>query len=249
MCARGYPGRLVLAGPRMVNGSSRAEEAEFLRWHWDLAQRVVILPEVSEGGRAWLYRQAGLVLHPTLYEGFGLIPLEVALAGTPCLSSRAASLDEVLPRDIEVIDDWDPERIAERALGLLADPERRGRLVSSLAVRAREFTWARTAGYLVELFEEVCRAKPRPTVRAVQGEGGVMPRSLAPSRHPVAMLDGMYPPEVYQAMRAIGQREVLRRPLTGLTLLAYRLASSLRTRLARLKGDGASTSAPGGRLR
>ena len=232
MCASGYAGRLVMAGPRTEHGSSRGQEADFLLRHREVAGRVLIVAEVSEGERLWLYRHAGLVLFPTLYEGFGLVPFEAAVAGTPCLSSRVASLDEVLPGGIEVIDDWDPDRIAEQALGLLGDPERRGRLVDAVAARAREFTWARTAGNLVELFEEVCRRGARPVVQAVQGDGGVMPRRAAASPGPLAMLDGMYPPEVHEALRAIGQRPMLRRPLSRLAVLLYRIASRMREALA-----------------
>lgn len=239
MCARGYQGRLVFAGPHLVNGSSRADERDFLARRPAIAGRVAILAEVSEAERTWLYRHAGLVLYPTLYEGFGLVPFEAALAGTPCLSSRAASLDEVLPRDVEVIDEWDPDRVARQALALLADGERRWRLVGALAARAREFTWERTAGELVALFGEVCRARPRPLVRAVQGDGGVMPRPAPAAPPPPTMLEQLYPPEVYEALRAVGQRAALRRPVAGVTVLAYRVISGLRTRLKRTRDTDA----------
>ena len=229
MALRGYGGHLVLAGPRMTYGSSRQAESAFRDAHPALSQRLVILGEVSEGERVWLYRHAGLLLCPTLYEGFGLVPFEAALAGTPALSARTTALDEVLPEGIEVIARWDPEDVAHQVLELLGDVDRRRRVVEAIAVRAREFTWTRTAARVVELFQEVVRASPHPSVAAVRGDGGVMPR-----REPGSALDaleGMYPPEVHEVLRAIGQRASLRRPVSALAVLAYRLVSSLRTRL------------------
>jgi GT2 family glycosyltransferase len=238
MTARGYAGGLVLAGPRMACGSSRQEEAEFLRSHPALAARTVVLGEVGEGERVWLLRHAGLVLCPTLYEGFGLVPFEAALAGTPCLSARVTALDEVLPPGIEVIDPWEPGRVAEQVLGQLGDADRRRRLVEAIAGRAREFTWARTAGRLVELFEETCRGRPRPRVLAVRGDGGVMPR---PERGGVVeILERMYPREVHEILRAIGQRDRLRRSVSALAVLAYRVASKLRARVRGSASDSAS---------
>ncbi len=235
MCARGYRGHLILAGPRMAYGSSRTDEAAFLAQHPAVMERVISLAEVSETERVWLYRHARLVLHPTLYEGFGLVPFEVACAGTPCLSSRATSLDEVLPRGIQVITEWNPERVAEQALRLLEEPERRAAMVEALAMRAREFTWARTAEELVQLFDAVCRAAPRPRVLAVEGEGGAVSERSA-SADELAMLDGMYPREVYEMLRAIGQRETLRRPMVAVTTWAYRIGSALRVRRRRREG-------------
>jgi GT2 family glycosyltransferase/glycosyltransferase involved in cell wall biosynthesis len=229
MATKGWPGGLVLAGPRMAHGSSRHEEAEFLRSRPLLAQRVVTLSEVGEAERVWLFRHAGLVLCPTLYEGFGLVPFEAALEGTPCLSARVTALDQVLPPGIEVIEAWEPERVAEQILGQLGDAARRRRVVEAIACRAREFTWARTAGQLVELFEEVCRARPRPQVAAIRGDGGVMPR-LEPGGV-LESLERMYPREVHELLRAIGQRHRLRRPISALAVFAYRVASKLRTRV------------------
>lgn len=238
MAARGYAGGLVLAGPRMAHGSSRAEEEAFTRSRPALVPRVTLIDQVGEGERVWLYRHAGLVLCPTVYEGFGLVPFEAALAGAPCLTARVTSLDEVLPPDIEVIETWEPDRVAEQALGLLADAERRRRLVEAVANRAREFTWGRTAGRLVELFDEVCRAGPRPWVAAIQGDGGPMPRRAPGSA--LETLEGAYPSEVHEILRAIGQRDGLRKPFSALAVFGYRAASRIHALLRGVTGDRAS---------
>ena len=249
MVERGYPGLLVLAGPRIRDGSSRSMEATYLLAHPDLSSRVVSLAHVSEAGRTWLLEHAQLVLHPTLYEGFGLIPFEAAMVGTPCLTSAQAALAELLPADTEIIAGWDAAAVADQAVSILAEPGRRTRLVDALARRARDFTWDATADRLVSLFRTVCSTVGGPAIAALEGEElgagvaeGVLAakasRSLAfagmnGSRSLYELLDEMYPQDFYEAMRAIGQRRGLRGPLVAVTVFGYRLASAVRSRLRR----------------
>ena len=94
---QGWRGSLVLAGAQPPDGSSLPAEARFLLEHPELAPFVVNLGMISEAEKVWLYGNAGLVLYPTLSEGFGLMPFEAAHYGVPCLSTRQGSLVEVLP--------------------------------------------------------------------------------------------------------------------------------------------------------
>ena len=240
MAGGGYAGRLVFAGPAVAYGASRAQEVEYLRAHPALAGRVVSLGDVDGPGLAWLCRRARLVLHLTLRDPVGLLPSRAALVGTPCLASRIDALGEVLPASAEVIEEWDAAAIAERALGLLADRGRRTALVGALATRAREFTWAQTAAALVDAFQATCRTRTGPRVTAIEGELGVIGagEATAPDgdRPLFDLLGQGYPPEFHQAMRAVAQRASLRRPVVGVSVLAYRLASALRTTVAHARG-------------
>ena len=74
----GFDGRLVLAGPNAASGTSAREEAAWRAAHPQLATDVVALGECTEAEKAWLYREAALVLYPTTFEGFGFIPFEAA---------------------------------------------------------------------------------------------------------------------------------------------------------------------------
>src|SRR5205814_1860978 len=93
--SRGWNGRLVFAGPRVLQGSSAGEEAQWLSLHADVARAVIELPAVSEAEKLWLYDHTSAVLYPTVYEGFGLVPFEAAHHGVPCLWAPQASLTEV----------------------------------------------------------------------------------------------------------------------------------------------------------
>jgi GT2 family glycosyltransferase len=246
MRALGYRGSLVLAGPRVDWGSSRPAEAEYLLRHPALGPHVLTLGHVSEAERTWLYGHASLVLHPTLYEGFGLVPFEAAARGTPCLSSTCGSLAEILPEGLETIAEWDPEAVAGRVMALLGSEERRQAMVEAIRRRSREFTWDGVAGRLVEFFEMVCRARRGRTIVAVEGEGGAIGTMHLPPPVLPALPNGagtlgieeMYPREFNEAMRAIGQRSMLQRPVAGITVLAYRIASRLRSRVVRSRRGG-----------
>jgi GT2 family glycosyltransferase len=181
--AKGWKGTCVLVGAAPGSGSSKSAEAEFLLHNPELAEHIVRLGPVHEYEKTWLYQNAGLVLYPTLSEGFGLVPFEAAHYGAPCLSSRMGSLDEVLGPDITTIDQFSPEDVADTALTLLTDDAAGQKLVQSLLSRSENFTWADVADRAVELMLDVTkRTKARNL--AIAGENGrpidVIPRVNQP---------------------------------------------------------------------
>ena len=115
----GWEGRLVLCGARVAHGSSRERESEVLARDPELARFVTDLGPVDEASKRWLYAHACALLYPTLYEGFGLIPLEAARAGLPCLFAAQASLSEVAPEAATLVP-WDAGASAQAVLPLLS---------------------------------------------------------------------------------------------------------------------------------
>ncbi|HEY3717558.1 MAG TPA: glycosyltransferase [Jatrophihabitantaceae bacterium] len=172
----GWTGSLVLAGANPPYGSSLTQEAEFLLKRPELAEHVVSIGAFSEGEKSWLYENSGLVLYPTTSEGFGLIPFEAAHYGAPCLSSRMASLDEVLGPDVPGFDSFDEIEVARTALTLLADEGAAQKLVAQVLERSRDFTWAGVADEVVTLLTEVT-GRPPSRVVAIRGEDGYTARS------------------------------------------------------------------------
>jgi glycosyltransferase involved in cell wall biosynthesis len=102
---------------------------------------------------AALYRMASVFAFPSLYEGFGLPPLEAMACGTPVVTSRISSLPEVVGDAAILID---PESVDDIARGLrlaLEDGALRAQLVEKGHARARCFSWERSvaavhAGYM-----------------------------------------------------------------------------------------------------
>ncbi|HTZ42343.1 MAG TPA: glycosyltransferase [Jatrophihabitans sp.] len=169
--AGGWRGSLVLAGAQPPDGSSLPDEARFLMEHPELAGHVVNLGMISEAEKVWLYRNTGLVLYPTVSEGFGLVPFEAAHYGVPCLSTRQASLAEVLPADIPVIGRFDAAEAAATARTLLDDAAAAQKVVEQILGKGAEFTWAKVAADVMQVLLAVT-ARPACRVVAIRGEQG-----------------------------------------------------------------------------
>ncbi len=75
----------MLAGTHISLGSSAEIERDYLTEHPELSEAVISLGPVTEREKAWLLANAGAVVYPSVYEGFGLVPFESALSGVPCV--------------------------------------------------------------------------------------------------------------------------------------------------------------------
>jgi len=163
---------LVLAGATSNYGSSEKLEQDFLANHRHLLPHITILGSITEEEKLWLISNSSLVLYPTLSEGFGLVPFEAARLGTPTLSSRLASLDEVLPTDIPTIVEFDIAAVASQVEAILKDNDLSHSIVKSLLKRAELYTWNETANRMLSFIDEVlCASKNR--VDAIWGEAPV----------------------------------------------------------------------------
>ena len=171
--ARGWNGKLVLAGLNPPAGSSNGPEAKLFLHSPELREHVVVLPGISEAEKRWLFENAALMLYPTTVEGFGLVPFEAAQYGLATLSTRQGSLDEVLPRDIPTIDSFDVAHTSELVKRVLDDEGMRRQIASSLLAKSAEFTAERTTALLIELFLKMIDKPPRRTV-ALVGEDGLV---------------------------------------------------------------------------
>ena len=143
---RGWPGRLVLAGPTPPDGNSLAAEARATLADPGLRSRLMALGSLSGAHKRWLLDHASLVLYPTMSEGFGLVPFEAAAHGVPTLSTRQGSLDEVLPTGIPTIDSFDVTAVADQAWRLLTDDDHAKVVVDALRIRGRVVHLGRNRG-------------------------------------------------------------------------------------------------------
>lgn len=102
-----------------------------------------------------LYRRAAAVAFPSLYEGFGLPPLEAMATGCPVAASNAGSLPEICGDAAVMFDANDPASIAAGTLEALA---RADELSQRGPARAAEFTWERCVTVHVELYRALAGA-------------------------------------------------------------------------------------------
>lgn len=92
-----------------------------------------------------LYRAASCMVYPSLFEGFGLPPVEAMACGTPVMSSIAGSLDEVVGHAAQIVNPEDVLDIAEAMQLLATRDDRRNHLIRSGLENARRFDWAKNA--------------------------------------------------------------------------------------------------------
>jgi glycosyltransferase involved in cell wall biosynthesis len=110
---------------------------------------------VSDQTLAALYRLADTFVFPSLYEGFGLPPLEAMASGTPVITSNVSSLPEVVGDAALMIDPYDPAAIADAMQRVLTTPALREDLQRRGLARAREFSWERSIKRVREIYDEV----------------------------------------------------------------------------------------------
>ena len=104
---------------------------------------------------AVLYRLARVFVFPSLYEGFGLPPLEAMASGTPVITSDVSSLPEVVGDAALLIDPLDPAAIADAMRRVLMDSDLRETLRQKGLERVREFSWERSVRRVREIYGEV----------------------------------------------------------------------------------------------
>jgi glycosyltransferase involved in cell wall biosynthesis len=157
----GWEGLLVLAGEHVPHGSSARAEAELLRARPRLAAHVLDLGRVAEDEKRWLLAYGQAVLAPSTYEGFGLVPLEAAAAGIPCLYAATTSLGEVVGSEVATIVPWDAAASADRAFPLLRPGEPRERYVASLSAALSRCRWEPIVERLCEVYRAAIAAPYR----------------------------------------------------------------------------------------
>ena len=139
--ADSLPHRLVLIGRRDGLRADPAVARELER----LGERALYLGEVNRRTVQQYVVHAEALVTASLYEGFGLPPLEAMAAGCPCVVSRAGSLPEVCGDAALYCDPRDEASVAEMMRRVVTDDALRAELVARGQARVREFSWDRAA--------------------------------------------------------------------------------------------------------
>jgi glycosyltransferase involved in cell wall biosynthesis len=143
--------KLLIIGDEISKYASLRRTVHRLKLH----KHVRFFGFVSDKTLASLYRLASVFVFPSLYEGFGLPPLEAMAAGTPVITSNVSSLPEVVGDAAILIDPYEPDDIADAMSRVLTNEPLRQELRDKGLNRVKEFSWDRSISRVREIYGEV----------------------------------------------------------------------------------------------
>ena len=122
---------------------------------YQLHKYVRFLGYMPEETLGVMYRLASVFVFPSLYEGFGLPPLEAMASGTPVVTSNVSSLPEVAGDAAVLVDPYEPQAIADGIYRVLTDERLRRDLVLKGIARAGQFSWEQSVRRVRRIYGEV----------------------------------------------------------------------------------------------
>jgi len=152
ICAEFPDLKLVLAGPR----EHTYEELFMLVHKKCLEQRVIFFGKVTEDDKPHLlYSAAELFVMPSLYEGFGLPPLEAMACGVPVVVSNTTSMPEVVKDAGFLVDPKEVTAIADAIKKVLNDDQLKKEMIAKGLRYAKEYESTKVSAQLYDFFKEV----------------------------------------------------------------------------------------------
>ena len=145
------PHQLVLAGGKGWNNEEIYQAAYSV-------ENVIFTGYLSEEEKYSLYKNAAAFVFPSLYEGFGIPPLEAMSFGCPVVCADAASLPEVVGDAAELVDSLDELSIAQGIWNVLSDPIYADELVRRGYEQVKKYTWTASADRLTDICKAVLGA-------------------------------------------------------------------------------------------
>jgi len=150
--------RLVLAGGRAWEIDDLLTVARESGYGDD----IVFTGYVPDEDLVALYNAADLFVQPSLFEGFGLPPLEAMACGTAVVTSNTSALPEVVGDAALMVDPLDVEALAAAMARVLTDADLRADLEARGLARAAQFSWERTARIVHDVYQTIDHnARPR----------------------------------------------------------------------------------------
>jgi glycosyltransferase involved in cell wall biosynthesis len=143
--------KLVLAGER----GWLFDEVFRLISELKLDDHVISLGRVSTEELLWLYNAARALVAPSIYEGFGLTPLEAMACGTPVIVSNVSALPEVVGDAGLLIDPNDEDELSVAIWRVLSDAQLSATLREKGLRRARCFSWDKAARETLDLYRRL----------------------------------------------------------------------------------------------
>ncbi len=142
--------QLVIVGRKLWLTHEIFDEVKRQRWADDL----ILTGYVADEDLPALYRAARAFVYPSLFEGFGLPPLEAMACGTPVVTSDVSSLPEIAGDAALLIDPNDEQALANALIEIMNNERLRAELREKGIAQAGKFTWRDTAEKTLRLYQE-----------------------------------------------------------------------------------------------
>jgi glycosyltransferase involved in cell wall biosynthesis len=149
--------QLVIVGRKLWLASEIFDEVKRQRW----ADDVILTGYVADEDLPALYRAARAFVYPSLFEGFGLPPLEAMACGTPVVTSDVSSLPEITGDAALLIDPNDERALANALIEVVNNDRLRAELREKGIAQAKKFTWRDAAEKTLMLYQEAYLAFKR----------------------------------------------------------------------------------------
>jgi hypothetical protein len=152
----------VRAGLHVKSSSSKDQESTKLKKHTNLRGEATTLGHVSSDERAWLLENAAAVLYPSSAEGFGFVPYEAAILGTPSTFTNFGPLKEISQLTTTPTS-WNATEYTTDLTQLLTDPPFAQQRVSELGEVIAASTWNQFAQGFTEFATKIATMPTVPT--------------------------------------------------------------------------------------
>lgn len=119
--------------------------------------RILLTGYLPDSDIQALYSSAGIVVYPSVYEGFGLPPLEAMACGAPVIVSAIPAVMETVGAAALLAEPRDANSFARQIIQLLGNPQARSALSAAGRLRASSFSWEKTASGTYEVYVEALR--------------------------------------------------------------------------------------------
>lgn len=146
----------------VIVGATR-DQAQYLSEfsnNLELASKIIFTGFVPEDHLPILYNGCDAFVYPSLYEGFGLPPLEAMNCGTPVITSNLTSIPEVVGDAGMLINPYNETELQDAIVKMLGDENLRNEFIRKGLIRAKEFSWKATAEKTLEVYKKVYELPP-----------------------------------------------------------------------------------------
>jgi len=151
----GFDYKLIIAGRTGWKSEATYTERDMSPYRED----ILFIGRVPDSDLVQIYNQAELFVYPSLFEGFGLPPLEAMSCGLPVIAFNNSSLKEVIGDSGILIPPEDDAELEKQILYVLENKKIKSKLKKKSILKSYQFSWTETAGKTLDIYRKAALQK------------------------------------------------------------------------------------------